>query len=71
MNNNNPIKKVIPLFTSEATTSRMQAKRPIAEPMKKIGRISMGNKNMNKLGTTPKENKTIIFMKKTIAKFAS
>ena len=51
---------------SDATTSRMQAKRPIAEPMKKIGRINNGNKNMYKLGTTLKENKTIILMKNTL-----
>ena len=56
---------------SDATTSIMQAKRPIADPMKKMGRINNGNKNIYKLGTTLKENKTIILMKNTIAKFAS
>ena len=65
------MENVITLFISEATTSMMQAKRPIAEPMKKIGRINNGNKKIHKLGTTLKENKTIILMKNTIAKFAS
>ena len=65
------MENVITLFISDATTSITQAKRPIAEPMKKIGRIKNCVKNIYKLGTTQNENKTIILIKNTIAKFAS